>query len=100
MADGESVRPIKLREKDFWVDVADDLNRVIEIVQDPEPERTAWLIKHHMQAHLILDGSIGARARRRLQTSESSGYCCCKNKTNSFRLARSIALPVIELLNT
>jgi len=30
-------------------------------------ERTAWLIEHHMEAHRIRDGSIGARARRRLQ---------------------------------
>lgn len=30
-------------------------------------ERTAWLIEHHMEAHRIQDGSIGMRARRRLQ---------------------------------
>ena len=34
-------------------------------------ERTAWLIEHHMEAHLILDGTIGVRAKRRLQTNES-----------------------------
>ena len=38
LADGESVHPIKLREKDFWIDVADDVNRVIKIVQDAEPQ--------------------------------------------------------------
>ncbi|WP_437227891.1 HD domain-containing protein [Planctomicrobium sp. SH661] len=30
-------------------------------------ERTAWLIEHHMEAHRIQDGTIGARARRRLE---------------------------------
>ena len=34
-------------------------------------ERTAWLIEHHMEAHLVLDGTIGSRARRRLQANES-----------------------------
>jgi predicted HD phosphohydrolase len=33
-------------------------------------ERTAWLIEHHMLTHKIADGSLGARARRRLEQSE------------------------------
>ena len=32
--------------------------------------RTQWLIEHHMDAQRILDGSLGARAKRRLQQSE------------------------------
>jgi hypothetical protein len=32
-------------------------------------ERTAWLIEHHMLAHQLLDGSLGLRARRRLEES-------------------------------
>ena len=34
-------------------------------------ERTAWLIEHHMEGHAILDGTLGARAHRRLKESES-----------------------------
>jgi predicted HD phosphohydrolase len=33
-------------------------------------ERTAWLIEHHMLAHVLTDGTLGARARRRLEESE------------------------------
>lgn len=33
--------------------------------------RTHWLIEHHMEAHEILDGTIGARAKRRLKEHES-----------------------------
>lgn len=33
--------------------------------------RTAWLIEHHMTAQQLLDGTLGARARRRLQQNES-----------------------------
>jgi len=31
--------------------------------------RTAWLIEHHMEAHALFDGTLGARARRRLEES-------------------------------
>jgi hypothetical protein len=34
-------------------------------------ERTHWMIEHHMLAHQILDGTAGARAKRRLQKSDS-----------------------------
>jgi hypothetical protein len=34
-------------------------------------QRVAWLIEHHMAGQAILDGSLGIRARRRLQKSES-----------------------------
>lgn len=33
--------------------------------------RTHWMIENHMLAQTVLDGTIGARARRRLQQSES-----------------------------
>ncbi|MEQ1824936.1 MAG: HD domain-containing protein [Pirellula sp.] len=34
-------------------------------------ERTQWLIANHMEAHKIFDGTIGARAHRRLRDNES-----------------------------
>jgi hypothetical protein len=33
-------------------------------------DRTEWLIEHHMLAHQLADGALGARARRRLEQSE------------------------------
>jgi hypothetical protein len=33
-------------------------------------ERTAWLIANHMLAHQLVESTLGARARRRLQESE------------------------------
>jgi predicted HD phosphohydrolase len=33
-------------------------------------ERTGWLIANHTDAHRLLNGTIGARAKRRLQLSE------------------------------
>ena len=34
-------------------------------------DRTAWLIAHHMDGHKIHDGTIGARAHRRLRENEN-----------------------------
>ena len=34
-------------------------------------DRTAWLIAHHMEAHRVVDGTIGARAHRRLRENEN-----------------------------
>ncbi|MFP6762872.1 MAG: HD domain-containing protein, partial [Planctomycetaceae bacterium] len=38
--------------------------------------RTAWLIEHHMDAHLIYDRTIGQRALRRLRASPDFDELC------------------------
>ena len=43
----------------------------LEALQGFITERTAWLIAHHMDAHRILEGTLGQRAKRRLEKSES-----------------------------
>jgi len=42
----------------------------LEALADFITPRTAWLIEHHMEAHAVRDGSIGVRARRRLEEHE------------------------------
>ena len=53
------------------IDPADHVTAGLAVLEGLISERTAWLIGHHMQAQSILDGTIGARARRRLQQSDS-----------------------------
>ena len=51
----------------------DSVNHVeagLEALEGFITERTAWLIEHHMLAHALTDGTLGARARRRLEKSE------------------------------
>ncbi|GAB4139506.1 MAG: tRNA adenylyltransferase [Planctomycetaceae bacterium] len=48
----------------------DHVQAGLEALGDFITPRTAWLIEHHMEAHKVRDGMIGARARRRLQESE------------------------------
>ncbi|QEH38095.1 multifunctional tRNA nucleotidyl transferase/2'3'-cyclic phosphodiesterase/2'nucleotidase/phosphatase [Aquisphaera giovannonii] len=52
------------------IDPADHVGAALEALEGTISERTAWLIEHHMDAHAYRDGSLGARARVRLQASE------------------------------
>jgi len=49
------------------IDPLDHVGSGVMALKDFITERTAWLITHHMEAHRIADGTIGARAHRRLQ---------------------------------
>lgn len=53
------------------IDPRDHVAAALEALDGFITERTAWLIENHMLAHTVLDGTIGARARRRLQQAES-----------------------------
>ena len=52
------------------IDSHDHITAGLEALEGFITERTGWLIKYHMLAHEVLDGTIGARAHRRLQESE------------------------------
>ena len=52
------------------IDPTDHVAAGLEALEGFITERTAWLIEHHMLAHALADGSLGARARRRLEQSE------------------------------
>lgn len=52
------------------IDPADHVRAGMEALEGAVSDRTAWLIEHHMDAHSYRDGSLGARARRRLEQSD------------------------------
>lgn len=52
------------------IDPHDHVAAGLEALEDLIPERTRWLIEHHMLAHSIADQTIGHRAHRRLRESE------------------------------
>lgn len=52
------------------IDPGDHVGAGLEALEGAISERTAWFIEHHMEAHQCRDGTIGARARRRLAVSE------------------------------
>ncbi|MCA8999513.1 MAG: HD domain-containing protein [Planctomycetaceae bacterium] len=49
------------------IDPLDHVATGVEALEGAISERTTWLIEHHMDTHKILDGTLGARAYRRLQ---------------------------------
>lgn len=53
------------------IDPRDHVAAGLEALDGFVSQRTAWLIEHHMEAHKILDGTIGSRAHRRLRENES-----------------------------
>ncbi|WP_145309260.1 HD domain-containing protein [Gimesia fumaroli] len=53
------------------IDAKNHVEAGLQALEGLITERTAWLIRHHMDAHAIRDGTIGARARRRLMANEN-----------------------------
>ncbi|KAA1258968.1 hypothetical protein LF1_14930 [Rubripirellula obstinata] len=51
------------------IDRRDHVAAGMEALEGFVSERTMWLIEHHMDTHAIADGTIGARAKRRLAES-------------------------------
>jgi predicted nucleotidyltransferase len=52
------------------IDPERHVEAALEALQDYCTPRTLWLIEHHMLAHQLRDGTLGARARRRLAEHE------------------------------
>lgn len=69
--DEEFILAAMLHDIGKAIDPHDHVAAGLEALEGFITERTAWLIENHMLGHAVLDGSIGARARRRLQQSES-----------------------------
>ena len=51
------------------IDPNDHVGAALDALDGLVTERTAWLIEHHMEAHLIANRTIGHRALKRLQES-------------------------------
>jgi predicted HD phosphohydrolase len=52
------------------IDPRDHVQAALESLEGTITPRTAWLIEHHMEAAALRDGTLGARAHRRLKASE------------------------------
>jgi hypothetical protein len=52
------------------IDRRDHIPAALEALDGFITPRTAWLIEHHMDCHGLQDGTLGARARRRLEAAD------------------------------
>ena len=67
--DEEFILAALLHDVGKAIDPRDHTAAGLRALEGAVTERTAFLIEHHMDAHLIHDGTIGHRARQRLQSS-------------------------------
>jgi len=51
------------------IDPYDHVSAALEALAEFITPRTTWLIEHHMEGHALNDGTIGLRARHRLEES-------------------------------
>ncbi len=52
------------------IDPREHIAAALEALEGHITERTAWLIEHHAEAGALRDGTLGARARHRLEAAE------------------------------
>lgn len=69
--DEEFILAALLHDVGKAIDSQDHVQAGLEALDGFITDRTGWLIEHHMECHRIRDGSIGARAHRRLRQNEN-----------------------------
>ena len=69
--DEEFLAAALLHDVGKGIDARDHVRAGLEALEGFISDRTAWLIRYHMEGHQIHDGTLGARAKRRLRQSEN-----------------------------
>ncbi len=77
------------------IDPGDHVAAALESLEGFITPRTAWLIEHHMEAQLLLDGKLGARCRHRLEACES--FDELKLLARLDRAGRQCGVPVADV---
>jgi HD superfamily phosphodiesterase len=68
--DEELILAALLHDVGKAIDSRDHVRAGLDALDGAITERTTFLIEHHMAAHQVADGTIGHRARLRLEESE------------------------------
>ncbi|MCX7422185.1 MAG: HD domain-containing protein [Planctomycetia bacterium] len=77
------------------IDPDDHVNAALEALGEFITPRTAWFIEHHMEAHLVAEGTIGFRAKHRLRESPDFDELMLLQKCD--RNGRQRGMEVMEL---
>jgi predicted nucleotidyltransferase len=78
------------------IDPHDHVAAALESLDGFITDRTRWLIEHHMEAHAILDGTIGQRAKKRLAESEDYEALLTLGRCDRQGRAKGVAVPELE----
>ncbi len=68
----------------------------LEALEDFITPRCAWLIEHHREAHALRDGTLGVRARRRLEASDDFDELLLLAECDEQGRAVGVAVPDVE----
>lgn len=80
------------------IDPQDHVAAGLEALEGFITPRTAWLIEHHMEAHGLTDGTIGARVRRRLEDSDDFEELVLLARCDAWHMCGATAPDVDEAL--
>ncbi|HVA49706.1 MAG TPA: HD domain-containing protein [Pirellulales bacterium] len=78
------------------IDPHDHVAAGLEALEGFITDRTRWLIEHHMEAHAVLDGSLGQRARKRLAEHEDYETLILLGRCDRHGRASGVAVPELE----
>jgi predicted nucleotidyltransferase len=78
------------------IDPDDHVAAGLEALEGFITERTAWMIEHHMEAQAALDGTLGQRARRRLEESEDFEELLLLARCDRHGRVAGVAAPELE----
>lgn len=78
------------------IDPSDHVAAAVAALDGAVTERTMFLIEHHMEAHAFRDGTLGARARRRLSESDDAEDLLLLSELDKRGRRRGATVPEVE----
>ncbi len=78
------------------IDRYEHVAAALEALEGFVPPRTAWLIEHHMTAHELREGTLGVRARRRLEQNESYDELLLLSRCDSQGRRQGTEVPSVD----
>ncbi len=78
------------------IDPSDHTHAGLEALNDFITPRTAWLIAHHMEAHQLAEGTLGARSRRRLEAHEDFEELMLLQRCDQLGREQGVEVPEVE----
>ena len=78
------------------IDPLDHVRAGLESLDGFITDRTAWLIEHHMEAHAARNGTLGARAHRRLTAHEDYDALMLLSECDHHGRVAGVAAPDVD----
>lgn len=94
--DVELMQAALLHDVGKGIDPANHVEAGLEALEGLVTERTAWLIGHHMDAHLLRAGKLGHRLKTRLEASEDFDDLMLLQQCDANGRQRGVPVPTVD----